>query len=1469
MKYICHICSKEYYSESRYHNHIKLRHSDDNKSDISNYTMDSYDTKKSIRDKESREKMSINRSITSNTSKRSDISKMSENKNSPYKTTKPTLSRYLTSKVNNTTNDNMINRLQKDKEILTKEIQKLENERNDIMENNQNEISKYKFRIKKLQEDNEIELHLEKVKIKKEYQKLLQDEKDKILSQNDTSSQDLEIKIRQYSILFEEKEQQMMNSYNDKEMLERELNLVKKSFENELIEFKNVIDKCEKEKIINKTIIENEKEEIKQGFLSEIKKIENKKTILETQLNLQINENKKITEKYNCEIYEMNKNFENKILNHMQDNVDHLEKTERNFKTQTNELENRYKKQIKELEEKNQNKIKMIENHNNNVINNIKQTNEENINKIEKVYNDEKFKLNQQLKLTEEFHTKKQNEINEENKTSTNNLKNELSILDNKYVTETRNTSIKLIELESVNAKIKLENEYLKEHQQKNIELVKSQFESKTNKIRNDYEKIIKDRDESIIKVDKDVKRLQHELNTNISMNEKNSIILNKIIEDHKNQIDIINKMNSELNIQLKNTEYKYNLQNIQIIDIEKELEDKLIELKEQNKEIIILNKTINDHILKIGKSELNNESTISTYENNIKQTIRENEHKLEQHIKDLDIKHRNEILKYEENENNIVFKLNIERERYNKEINDLKTKLLDEYKVNLQSVISNYTEKIDNLNEIVSRYKNEIITRDSKSESSEKEIKTSLDNLQKKYKEECDKSNEYSNRIKEKVKIINDMKQLINNLNIEISQLKSDTTLLNKIKELQIEIADSANKFKVLQKEFENFKVTSKDELRENININSKKDSEIKNNQIEIQSLNDKLKSLTNNYDEQIHLIEIDHKRKIISIEDHYKTQIKSKDEHIEVLSNKTNKVINEYNEKLKDKENNYNREIIQLSNDYKEKIDNNNIINNQQLKVKDNTILKLEENITINKTEYENKQKEMIINHEKELELKTEKLSKLQNEFQTNINNLTNDIKQSFIDELRKKDEISQNLQTEIMKNKSEVDYLIKNHELQLKYDSNEDKNKIKDLEQCILVCRSQIENMEKTNRSLINNINETRQDFLIKLEVQENENKKINDDKQTNISNLEYELINIKNELDKSVNHYQSIIKENNERNVYYNEVINEKEKSIIMLNHSIDIKQNEIKKLNEEYEILNVNYNIVISDQTLLKQKETLQLKINEHENTISILRSELNVKNSMLNKARNDLKDFISSSETNKVVLDKLKTDIRERDDKLKVLNESVSSSNMLSKQNYNSIFSINSKQNEIIENEKNLLVKQIAKLETENKSIINNYEIKLDKKERSFEEIKNELNQLKDTLNDKNREILNVKDNYEKETINLQNKYKLEQNKLIELQNKAADPTEKQKLIDSQSQMKKMRDETIKALDKQKLEINSLKEEHSKCILIKTQLEQLSDKKEVDINNLTNKINELNQLIETKDKKINYLEGLIFKQLEK
>ena len=618
-----------------------------------------------------------------------------------------------------------------------------------------------------------------------------------------------------------------------------------------------------------------------------------------------------------------------------------------------------------------------------------------------------------------------------------------------------------------------------------------------------------------INKITNDHKNIQYENNIfkkNMEENQSKKNIFEQKMTRQKSAANKISKNPNELNI----PNYK-NKQPINTIDkkiLKILIEENIPKNKNNSKKQKLNNNTksnMNDNnigiyqdrnINKINMQDFNNNKIINKIQriNDIKtENIQEN--KLSEVIMQNNLyKNENNNLKLEniklkELKNNLInSKLKIDE--LNNELNDKKKQLEEKIRSNneqksklkeLEISNGNNRIKINNLNEEINQKNKEI-----------EKLKNEIDELKKKITKIVENYEQKFNVKNEELKIL---QEKIDNLGIQIKIYEENN--IKKEKEIQTK-----------NKTLENLNIEI-NQLKNKINIKNKEIDELKEKLKESQELIDKLKSDNNNNE----LFKNKYKSQII-IENnsinHTESNFSTKEKYN--LNNKKRRNTNKIEIIAKDIENkNEIKDLEEKTEKYKKIISDNEIelqsLRNEIIKLKDSLNTLIKENNELKNKENELKDNIKILNQKeieisnlkslnKELQKKNEKQSKLLKEYESKINQQINDIENydKSIDKLTKQIK-------EYQKNDIRNQNLL-NKEKQLNLKENEINKKQKQLNDRILflenkenLLNKQIKESEKEKLQIQNYLQLNNQ---IK---NENENlKKMN-------QNLEYQILNYK--------------------------------------------------------------------------------------------------------------------------------------------------------------------------------------------------------------------------------------------------------------------------------------------------------------------------------------------------------------------
>ena len=658
----------------------------------------------------------------------------------------------------------------------------------------------------------------------------------------------------------------------------------------------------------------------------------------------------------------------------------------------------------------------------------------------------------------------------------------------------------------------------------------------------------------------------------------KNEIYSLKLLLERKNMelSDIINEKNREIK-KIKDTE------GTQSNSMWQELADCLDQTSDtlDNKD-----KNINELLNMINSTQNKNESYLREI-NELKLYINEleknrniiinkqlNENKELNNINNNEV-NNNDINNRLNNDNNIIInkkqELDIEILREsNKKLNEKITELIEELKNKENTIISlneekvsilkkkgDYENRINGMTKLINKMKNELDNKNLSIDSNDNKIIL----LQNELNNVSQLNNQSNNNIS---KLINENDQLKN----QIKSLKDNYTnislnneeLINKINKLEKENEEKINKINQ-----EN--INKINELQSEISENNKNSIELHNLKIKNQNLNKKILLLQQ---ENKKLLEYE------NINNDLKNEILLKNKNIE-----------EYKIKINNDNNNNQNIIDSLKKDI---ISKNNIINEQ---IKNYQVLEKENNnIVILKNNIEKSNN--IIN---ELKNKCEMLSKENEDDKNTIEELKNEIliKNKIIEENKIQ------IENDLAENESNKNLIIKL------------KKEIASTNNLIIEYKLKIENLsskEKTSQNKINNLenellskNNIINDFKINNEqiLRENYNYKnvINDLEKKNKDNLNNIEIK-KNELNKYKNNYIKIQELNQELS---NKIETIKETHIVEINKYKEIISQ------KETELTTIKGDYINSKQSLEKilelQKKITELKIENNQLLLKI------------------------------------------------------------------------------------------------------------------------------------------------------------------------------------------------------------------------------------------------------------------------
>ena len=563
--------------------------------------------------------------------------------------------------------------------------------------------------------------------------------------------------------------------------------------------------------------------------------------------------------------------------------------------------------------------------------------------------------------------------------------------------------------------------------------------------------------------------------------------------------------------------------------------------------------------------NEVNNNNEINSQDINNNNNNNNNNIKINKE-QDLDIEIMRETNK----------KLN---EKVSELIEELKNKenniiSLNEEKINILKKKGDYENRINGMTKLINKLKNELDNKNLSIDNNDNKIIL----LQNELNNVSQLNNQSNNNLS---KLINENDQLKN----QIQSLKDNYTnislnneeLLNKISKLEKENEEKINKINQ-----EN--INKINELQSEISENNKNSIELHNLKIKNQNLNKKILLLQQ---ENKKLLEYE------NINNDLKNEI--------ILKNKN---IEEYKIKINN-DNNNNQNII--DNLKKDIISKNNIIieqkkNYQELEKENNNIIILKNNI---------EKSNNIIN---ELKNKYEMLSKENEDNKNTIEELNNEIniKNKIIEDNRiqiendlNENESNKNLIIKLKKEIASTNNLIIEYKLKIENLSSKEKtsqNKINNLENELLSKNNMINDFKINNEQILRE-NNNYKNTIIDLEKKNKDN----------INNIEI----MKNELNNYKNNYLKIQELNQE---LLNKIENIKENNIIEIN-----KYKEIISQKEK-ELTSIKGDYINSKQSLEKILE-LQKKITE----LKIENNQLLLKIQDYKNNRND-SDIISNNE---------------------------------------------------------------------------------------------------------------------------------------------------------------------------------------------------------------------------------------------
>lgn len=923
------------------------------------------------------------------------------------------------------------------------------------------------------------------------------------------------------------------------------------------------------------------------------------------------------------------------------------------------------------------------------------------------------------------------------------------------------------------------------------------------------------------------------------------------------------------------------------------------------------LKKNIRELQIKLDESiEYNKKNEIiirDKIKDDLESNFKSREHKL---LYDIE-KYKNEtefIKRQFELKNNEISKLNEDSELYikNYESNrekDIKS-ILNE-KNALIAIIKNTKESYDN---IILNLKNE-------NENKINDIESKCQNLLQKQQATSNENIKILNKKMEEQKIFYESKLLITNedikkaIELEIERSNKAIKDINSQKEKILEAERHSNNLRI-----ESFKKEI-DTLKEELNLQNKVSNEL---------VSRKEKELNTSF--KITLDELNNDRlKLKSDIESFKKEIESKNEDMNNLKSKLNKTIEDYNNKVKDEDIIKNKLMINKES-YLDSLNKLYEENTKNIKEKDKHISILDNKLKMIDDEYKNKilYFNNIINDDK---VNIKELSKDLERYKSEIASLN--VKINNLEET--KERLLTNFENNVQERLTKEYEIIKSH-----VESEFIKKPPKHIE-------NEIENRNKRIKELENNINTVKEDCKIKVNMLSNEKDNIKIEYDNKLKESKNELNTSKEKYNKSLNtitkDYEdriSIHRKDNEQKlkeiddlnlkIYnisndYNNKLNKLEKVYLENNKlqkdELSTKSKELYTITQDYNKISSEYKVYLRSyeekykdfnnriqEYVEKDKkmsdEIINLKSNEskfkHE-VDKILFDSNNKLNSLKKIIEDNNRDYTNNTKSLENQISILKDSYEK--EKNELLNKvKTSFKDIKDKEDYyiNKIKEFENRENIFADNINNLndeinILKQTI---IDNK---NNYISELNgqgppKYRLKIEELEKELDRINKTLTLKDNAIIqlsieidSLKDEIKSENMKYE-KRELEYNSIIrDLKQNAGSKNE------YEDKIKKMRDEWLQAINKQKTEITNYKDITNKLSEKIKSLELISYEKQNELTSLTtihddmkkNLLKTLNnqklekdsiilykdKQIDKKDKRISELEELLNNAIQK
>ena len=954
--------------------------------------------------------------------------------------------------------------------------------------------------------------------------------------------------------------------------------------------------------------------------------------------------------------------------------------------------------------------------------------------------------------------------------------------------------------------------------------------------------------------ITKKLNKLNQEKDKISSQNSNESNNLNKLMEEKNNEIiKLKNKLNQTEKICAeKIKEMKEKVEEAEKISHQKELESTQISSDFQREKvlmeqkIIFLEKTLKE--LEDNKLRSNPYNTTSKKNKNDESTIKQKKEKLEEEIKRL-----NKAIK-ELQEKNIELdsQLLTKGKRIENEKNNI-AELVETYQKKLEDLQDSNSELAKDINKFKEDAAKQMELLSTEYEKQIEEILNQQKNLDEDFKTKEEELRKNLAKVQAELSVLSQDKELVDK---KITQIK-DKNQSEKIEhDKYIKILEENNKelmdkYELTSKENAELKTINNEEINKLTLENNSKEEQIR---VKNEQLKEELNQLITDYDVQIKTL----KNKVVENENNIIPKMKQKildlqnekenlSQDIELCGksqkhklaeialqyeDQKEQIINNNRQQLEDNNNENDQQIQEIRKVYqieKDKISEQMRNENDLAQEKINQIEK-EQNEILNELEKEKDDKiaelqddldEINLNHEEYVK-KVEKEILLRNQKIENLQKFINDTKntieviklqqEQYLKEQNEEFENEKNILNEKIKNaqkdceNTEIEInKLKEQNTQMESNLNELKDKYKDLEQELNdiqnILDKEINELKNKLNEINNNINLSNGNYEKELSL-----------KEQRAEFLSKKLEDIKNELNELKESFEDKLEKTKE------EVTNEYTEKIESMKKEKENLENIINNIEQEYSTLQQKYEE--ETETLTKEKESITEKLND-----------LTIK-------KKQLGDQLDGQHcTDQTIILKLRNEFKLKNDGLVKDNLSLQEKLQKLEQSYNKLTNSYDTEKANWENKFSFIAEQKESLAKELEELKIKYNDNMDELQKKILEERERLEliykkSLADGDNIHNQQLLQAQETFNKkyEEVNVQNNnliaenatltkkidYYQNNNNLSDVDKKLQDALEKEKKY--KEQYDKLKQEKEETINKLKLKLSNESEIHKKKI---------------------------------------------------